>query len=113
MMEAQAGYVGQVASRIAEGGPPVVDVRPDVAEAYDAEIQDRLSGSAWAGCDSWYVDGGRITTNWPGLVARVPAAHRDRRLVRARRGGRPRGQSRALSAPSASSRCPSRSAGSR
>jgi hypothetical protein len=46
----------------------VVDVRPDVAEAYDAEIQDRLSRSAWTGCDSWYVDGGRITTNWPGLV---------------------------------------------
>ena len=68
MMEAQAGYVGQVASRIAEGGPPVVDVHPDVAEAYDTEIQGRLSGTAWAGCDSWYVDGGRITTNWPGLV---------------------------------------------
>ncbi len=69
MMEAQAGYVGQVAGRIADGGPRVVAVRPDVAEAYDAEMQSRLATSAWAGCDSWYVDGQRITTNWPGLVA--------------------------------------------
>jgi cation diffusion facilitator CzcD-associated flavoprotein CzcO len=69
MMEAQAGYVGQVARRMADGGPRVVSVRPDVAEAYDAEMQSRLATSAWAGCDSWYVDGQRITTNWPGLVA--------------------------------------------
>jgi cation diffusion facilitator CzcD-associated flavoprotein CzcO len=69
MMEAQAGYVGQVARRLADGGPRVVAVRPDVAEAYDVEMQSRLATSAWAGCDSWYVDGERITTNWPGLVA--------------------------------------------
>jgi cation diffusion facilitator CzcD-associated flavoprotein CzcO len=69
MMEAQAAYIGQVADRIADGGPRVVDVRPEAEQAYDTEIQGRLSTSAWAGCDSWYVDGGRITTNWPGLVA--------------------------------------------
>ncbi len=41
---------------------------PGVAEAYDQEMQSRLRTSAWAGCDSWYIDGPRITTNWPGLV---------------------------------------------
>ena len=31
-------------------------------------MQDRLGDSVCAGCDSWYRDGRRITTNWPGLV---------------------------------------------
>ena len=46
-----------------------VDVRADVAGAYDAEMQERLGESIWSACTSWYTDGGRITTNWPGLVA--------------------------------------------
>jgi cation diffusion facilitator CzcD-associated flavoprotein CzcO len=69
MMEAQAGYVAQVARRIADGGARLLAVRREAAEAYDREMQDRLSTSAWSGCRSWYLDGGRITTNWPGLVA--------------------------------------------
>jgi hypothetical protein len=45
-------------------------VRPAVEERYDAEIQDRLRNSVWASCHNWYhQDGGRISTNWPGLVA--------------------------------------------
>ena len=68
MMEAQADYIAQVARRMADGAS-VVEVRQAVAEAFDKEMQDRLSNSAWNGCDSWYVDGSRITTNWPGLVA--------------------------------------------
>lgn len=73
MLEAQAGYVAQVARRIADGGPRVLAVRPDRYDAYDREMQERLGRSAFAGCDSWYVDGRRITTNWPGLVAEYRA----------------------------------------
>ena len=73
MMEAQAGYIGQVARRIAEGRARLVGVRRDVADAFDREMQDRLADSAWSGCVSWYVDGPRITTNWPGLVAEYQA----------------------------------------
>jgi cation diffusion facilitator CzcD-associated flavoprotein CzcO len=69
MLEAQAGYVAQVTARLAEGGVPALAVRREVAEAYDREMQSRLAASAWSGCTSWYVDGPRITTNWPGLVA--------------------------------------------
>ena len=69
MMEAQAGYIAQVARRIADGRARLIGVRPEVAEAYDREMQERLGDSAWSGCSSWYVDGPRITTNWPGLVA--------------------------------------------
>jgi cation diffusion facilitator CzcD-associated flavoprotein CzcO len=69
MMEAQAGYVAQAVSRLATTGARTVEVLPDVAAAYDREMQRRLRESSWATCDSWYVDGSRITTNWPGKVA--------------------------------------------
>lgn len=69
MMEAQAGYVAQVARRLADGDASTVEVLADVYEAYDREMQTRLAASSWTGCDSWYVDGERITTNWPGKVS--------------------------------------------
>jgi cation diffusion facilitator CzcD-associated flavoprotein CzcO len=68
MMEAQAGWIAQVVRRIADSARRSIEVRADVAEAYDREMQDRLGESVWAGCDNWYHDGGKITTNWPGLV---------------------------------------------
>lgn len=73
MLEAQAEYVAQIARRIADGGARVVGVRPERYDAYDREMQERLGRSAFAGCDSWYVDGRRITTNWPGQVAEYRA----------------------------------------
>lgn len=69
MLESQAGWIAQVARRIADGKAHRVAVRPEVWRAYDAEMQRRLGDSIWSGCDSWYRDGQRITTNWPGLVA--------------------------------------------
>jgi len=68
MLEAQAGWIAQVVRRIADGRAHRVAVRPEVADAWDREMQERLAHSAWSGCDSWYRDGGRITTNWPGVV---------------------------------------------
>ena len=32
-------------------------------------MQSRLGSGIWSRCDSWYRDGARITTNWPGQVA--------------------------------------------
>ncbi len=78
MLEAQAGYVVQAVREIGATGAPI-EVRPDRAAAYDAEMQQRLSGSVWASCASWYRDpSGRITTNWPGTVAEYQ--QRTRRL---------------------------------
>ncbi|HET6938639.1 MAG TPA: NAD(P)/FAD-dependent oxidoreductase [Nocardioides sp.] len=68
MMEAQAGWIAQVVRRIADTDRRAFEVRPDVFEAYDREMQDRLRDSVWAACDNWYRDGGRVTTNWPGRV---------------------------------------------
>lgn len=67
MLEAQAGYLVQAVDDIGRRGPR--QVRREVFEAWDEEIQGRLGESVWAQCESWYrVEGGRITTNWPGQV---------------------------------------------
>jgi cation diffusion facilitator CzcD-associated flavoprotein CzcO len=68
MIEAQAGWIAQVVRRIADGPGDAYEVRPEVFTAYDREMQSRLGDSVWASCDSWYRDGTRITTNWPGMV---------------------------------------------
>jgi cation diffusion facilitator CzcD-associated flavoprotein CzcO len=88
MMEGQFGYILDVLRRLDKGS--YVDVRKDVADRYDAEMRDRLARTVWAGCASWYRDeGGRITTNWPGLVGEyrtrtANAELADYRLVRMR-----------------------------
>jgi cation diffusion facilitator CzcD-associated flavoprotein CzcO len=70
MMEAQAGYIVQAVQVLAAGRVAALDVRPEVAESYDLEMQARLGDSVWSSCHNWYhEDGGRISTNWPGLVA--------------------------------------------
>ncbi len=70
MLEAQAGYVVQAVQALADGRFDRLEVRPEVADRYDEEIQTRLADTVWAGCGSWYRSpAGRITTNWPGLVA--------------------------------------------
>ncbi|MET0236495.1 MAG: NAD(P)/FAD-dependent oxidoreductase [Kibdelosporangium sp.] len=67
MMEGQFGYILDMVRKLSPGS--CVDVREDVAAAFDAEMRDRLGRSVWAECSSWYRDqSGRITTNWPGLV---------------------------------------------
>ena len=66
--EAQARYIVQAVRALAAGSGPL-DVRPEVAAAYDAELQSRLAGSVWTACRSWYrTPGGRVVTNWPGMA---------------------------------------------
>ncbi len=69
MMEAQAGWIAQVARRIADTDHRAFEVRADVAAAYDREMQGRLGDSVWAQCENWYTQDGKITTNWPGQVS--------------------------------------------
>jgi hypothetical protein len=44
-----------------------MDVRPEIAAAFDAWVQRRMRGTVFAtGCHSWYLtDSGRNTQNWP------------------------------------------------
>jgi cation diffusion facilitator CzcD-associated flavoprotein CzcO len=69
MIESQLEYV-LGALRAARSAPaPRVEVRREVEDAWNDELQERLSGSVWntGGCASWYLDrGGRNPIMWPG-----------------------------------------------
>ena len=67
MLEAQARHMRQTVDRLEAGSYRSVEVTPEADEAYDRDVQQRLSHSVWAHCDSWYRHAsGRITSNWPG-----------------------------------------------
>ncbi|RBY85035.1 NAD(P)/FAD-dependent oxidoreductase [Blastococcus sp. TF02A-30] len=67
MLEAQVGYVVQAVQELARGRRRWLEVRPEVAAAFDAWVQRRVGGTVFAGgCRSWYLtESGRNTTNWP------------------------------------------------
>jgi cation diffusion facilitator CzcD-associated flavoprotein CzcO len=69
MIESQLAYIGDGIAKAQAGGGKF-EVRPEVAAAYNAEIQRKLSKTVWAsGCSSWYLDNaGRNLTLWPGFT---------------------------------------------
>jgi cation diffusion facilitator CzcD-associated flavoprotein CzcO len=71
MIEAQIQYVAEALRLMRERRAGSIEVRPEVVEAYDADIQERLDGSVWntGGCASWYLDDeGRNSVIWPGFT---------------------------------------------
>ncbi|MGH2872196.1 MAG: flavin-containing monooxygenase [Solirubrobacteraceae bacterium] len=68
-LEAQARYLAQALEHARNHGWRTLDVRPEVAAAFDAGTQARFRGTAWLQCDSWYRnETGRIVANWPGYM---------------------------------------------
>jgi cation diffusion facilitator CzcD-associated flavoprotein CzcO len=67
MLEAQIGWVVQGVRALMDGRARWLDVRRDVAEAFDAWVQERVGHTVFAGgCRSWYLtESGRNTQNWP------------------------------------------------
>ncbi len=68
--ESQVRYILDCLDQMERRGATSVDVRRDVQDAYNRELQERMRGSVWTtgGCDSWYLDRtGRNTTLWPGF----------------------------------------------
>ncbi|MCA0144142.1 NAD(P)/FAD-dependent oxidoreductase [Blastococcus sp. LR1] len=67
MLEAQVRWVVQAVQHLRQGSARWLDVRRDVAEAFDGWIQRRVRGTVFAGgCRSWYLtESGRNTQNWP------------------------------------------------
>src|SRR5690606_21251875 len=62
---------------VTEGGHRSIDVREDAMRAHNAELQQRLSGSVWAQCRSWYrMDGGKVVAIFPGYTAEYQRAIR-------------------------------------
>jgi cation diffusion facilitator CzcD-associated flavoprotein CzcO len=70
MLEAQARYIRQAVDLLARpSAPACLEVREEVEERFDAEMQTRLSSAVWTMCSSWYRNAtGRVVTNWPGQV---------------------------------------------
>jgi len=67
LLERQAHYMRQAVQHIREGGE-VIEVRDDVHQEFNAELQQRLSKTVFTtGCPGWYTtDGGKVTQVWAG-----------------------------------------------
>jgi cation diffusion facilitator CzcD-associated flavoprotein CzcO len=67
MIESQINYVLDALDVMDRLGLGSVEVRQDVQDAYNEELQRRMRRTVWmTGCASWYLDAeGRNTTLWP------------------------------------------------
>ncbi|WP_030609536.1 flavin-containing monooxygenase [Streptomyces fulvoviolaceus] len=67
--EAQARYIVQAVRLLSAMRGGTLEVREEVEGDFDRELQTRLGGMVWSGCESWYrTSGGRTVTNWPGMA---------------------------------------------
>ncbi|MBB5912428.1 cation diffusion facilitator CzcD-associated flavoprotein CzcO [Nocardia transvalensis] len=73
MIESQINYVADAIETVEARGLRTVEVRKDVQDKYNRELQGKLVGSVWntGGCASWYLDKhGNNTTLWPDFTFR-------------------------------------------
>ncbi|KAH8922357.1 FAD/NAD-binding domain-containing protein [Atractiella rhizophila] len=71
-MEAQLSYVMDILKTMVNPRKNIgsFEVKEEISDAFNKDIQARLSLSALNGsCASWYKTNGKITTAWPGLYA--------------------------------------------
>ncbi len=70
MLESQFRYVLGCLDALRQGGLRYLDVKPQVQQAYNQQIQARSHRTIWEqGCTSWYkTASGKSTNNWPGYT---------------------------------------------
>jgi cation diffusion facilitator CzcD-associated flavoprotein CzcO len=69
ILESQMTYVLSALESMDGSGAAAFDVHPEVQEAFNDEMQERLATSVWSGCRSWYLDAnGRNSIQWPGFT---------------------------------------------
>ncbi|HEX7733764.1 MAG TPA: NAD(P)/FAD-dependent oxidoreductase [Ktedonobacteraceae bacterium] len=70
MIEAQIAYILDCLRAMGRHNWRSVEVKAEVQEAFNEEMQQRLQGTVWnSGCKSWYLTAsGRNTTLWPGFT---------------------------------------------
>jgi cation diffusion facilitator CzcD-associated flavoprotein CzcO len=70
MLESQIGYVVEAVGQLRRTGARWMDVRGEVQDEFNREVQERLGDTVWtAGCNSWYRnEHGKVTNNWAGFV---------------------------------------------
>jgi hypothetical protein len=68
MVERQAHYIVECLKRLRKTGMRLIEVKQQPMDDYDADVQERLQSSVWAGdCSSWYKSAdGTIPNNWWG-----------------------------------------------
>lgn len=68
MIEAQLDHVVGALRTLGQPDVRTIEVRPEVSDAFVAEVDARHAGMVWAsGCASWYLDDrGRNVALWPG-----------------------------------------------
>jgi cation diffusion facilitator CzcD-associated flavoprotein CzcO len=73
MIESQLNYIVDAIDTMKKRGLARVEVRSDILDAYNDELQRKLASSVWmtGGCASWYLDAhGNNTTLWPDFTFR-------------------------------------------
>jgi cation diffusion facilitator CzcD-associated flavoprotein CzcO len=68
MLESQIAYVLDALKTMRARRLTEVEVKPDVQDAWNDRLQERLEGTVWdtGGCSSWYLDAnGRDSVMWP------------------------------------------------
>ncbi|OBK73630.1 4-hydroxyacetophenone monooxygenase [Mycobacterium sp. 1274761.0] len=73
MIESQLNYLVDAIDTMTTHGLARVEIRQDVQDAYNDELQRKLANSVWmtGGCASWYLDAhGNNTTLWPDFTFR-------------------------------------------
>jgi cation diffusion facilitator CzcD-associated flavoprotein CzcO len=67
MIESQITHVLDALRVMREHGAAVAEVRPEVQDAYNREVDAKMAGTVWTtGCSSWYQDAsGRVPALWP------------------------------------------------
>lgn len=70
MIEAQVDYILSIVKAMEKKKAIAVDVRQEVQDDFNKEIQDRLATTVWnSGCVSWYrTAAGKNTSLWPGFT---------------------------------------------
>jgi len=69
MLESQIAHVLRCIQAMRKTGVDTIEVDAQRYAHYNAHVQQRLLGTVWNGCKSWYVDAsGHNSTNWPGFT---------------------------------------------
>jgi cation diffusion facilitator CzcD-associated flavoprotein CzcO len=73
MIESQIRYVADAMRLVDRSGANSIEVRQEVQDRFQAEIQQKLANGIWTtgGCTSWYLDSRGVNrTIWPGFTWR-------------------------------------------
>ena len=67
ILEAQAEFVRRILDQMADAGAGAVDIKRDIHDAFNAEIQRAMEGTVWlANCNNYYRHpNGKVVTQFP------------------------------------------------